>query len=252
MSRPVSKLHTLPSGLAHALPTIVPRSTLRWVVRLCPFILMCFPLNQGRAENQAYDLGSRALAATPDLEQGERLYQRSCKRCHDAGGSGNDNRELPRLAGQQRIYLLNQLVQFITLDRYAPAMHRVLARPPLLDPQSLSDLSAYLAAQPPDSHGEHGDPHWLGLGRILYNLRCAECHGAHGEGNAQGPIPAVGGQNYSYLLGQLNGFVMGHRAKVETDLITAVRSLSANDMKAVADFMSRMPQSADPRYGVVF
>jgi hypothetical protein len=35
-------------------------------------------------------------------------------------------------------------------------------------------------------------------------------------------------------------------------LITAVRSLSANDMKAVADFMSRMPQSADPRYGVVF
>ena len=101
-------------------------------------------------------------------------------------------------------------------------------------------------------HGEHGDPHWLGLGRILYNLRCAECHGAHGEGNAQGPIPAVGGQNYSYLLGQLNGFVMGHRAKVETDLITAVRSLSANDMKAVADFMSRMPQSADPRYGVVF
>jgi hypothetical protein len=35
-------------------------------------------------------------------------------------------------------------------------------------------------------------------------------------------------------------------------LINAVNSLSADDMKAVADFMSRMPQSVDPHYGVVF
>jgi cytochrome c553 len=128
-------------------------------------------------------------------------------------------------------------------------MHRVLAQPPLQDPRSLSDLTAYLAAQPADSHGEHGDPHRLGRGRSLYDLRCAECHGAHGEGNAQGPIPAVGGQNYTYLLNQLNGFAVGHRAKAESDMIAAVRSLSANDKEAIADFISRMPQSADPRYG---
>jgi len=252
MPRPVSKLLTLPSGLAHALKAIVSRSALQGVMRLCPLIVMCLQPNQGRAQNQAYELSSQALAASPDLQQGAGLYQRFCKHCHDAGGSGNGHREVPRLAGQQRIYLLNQLVQFITLDRYAPSMHRVLARPPLLDPQSLSDLSAYLAAQPPDSHGEHGDAHRLGLGRILYNRRCAECHGAHGKGNAQGPIPVVGGQNYTYLLNQLNGFAVGHRAKVESELLSAVRSLSANDMEAVADFMSRMPESVDPHYGVVF
>jgi cytochrome c553 len=252
MPRPVSKLLTLPSGLTHALKAVMSRSALQWVVRLCPLIVMCLQPNPGRARSQAHELSSHALATTPDLEQGKALYQRFCERCHDAGGSGNRNREVPRLAGQQRIYLLNQLAQFITLDRYAPSMHRVLARAPLLDPQSLSDLSAYLAAQPPDSHGEHGDPHWLGLGRILYNLRCGECHGVHGEGNAQGPIPAVGGQNYTYLLNQLNGFAVGHRAEVESDLLTAVRALSADDMKAVADFMSRMPESVDPHYGVVF
>jgi cytochrome c553 len=219
---------------------------------LVPLIAMCLQPNPGRAQSQAYGLAAQALAASPDPERGKALYQQFCERCHDAGGSGNRNREVPRLAGQQRIYLLNQLAQFITLDRYAPSMHRVLARPPLLDPQSLGDLSAYLAAQPPDSHGEHGDPHWLGIGRILYNLRCAQCHGTHGAGNAQGPIPAVGGQNYTYLLNQLNGFAVGHRAKVESDLLTAVRSLSANDMKAVADFISRMPESVDPHYGVVF
>jgi cytochrome c553 len=252
MPRPVSKLLTQPAGLAHALNAVVSRSTLNWVVRLCPLLVVCLQPNQSRAQSQTYELTTQALATTADLERGKALYQRICERCHDAGGSGNRDREVPRLAGQQRIYLLNQLVQFITLDRYAPSMHRILARPPLLDPQSLSDLSAYLAAQPPDSHGEHGDPHWLGLGRILYNLRCAQCHGTYGEGNAQGPIPAVGGQNYSYLLGQLNGFAVGHRTKVESDLLAAVRSLSTNDTKAVADYMSRMPESVDPHYGVVF
>jgi cytochrome c553 len=62
--------------------------------------------------------------------------------------------------------------------------------------------------------------------------------------------PAIGGQNYTYLLDQLNGFAVGHRAKVENDLLTAVRSLSVNDMKALADYMSRMPESADPHYGL--
>ncbi len=252
MPRPVSKLLTVPSGLAHALKAVVSRSALQWGVRLCPLLVMCLQPNQSRAQSQTYELTTQALATTADLEQGKALYQRFCERCHDTGGSGDRSRDVPRLAGQQRIYLLNQLAQFITLDRHAPSMHRVLVRPLLLEPQSLSDLSAYLAAQPPDSHGEHGDPHWLGLGRILYSLRCAECHGVHGEGNAQGPIPAVGGQNYTYLLNQLNGFAVGHRAKVESDLLTAVRSLSADDMKAVADYMSRMPESVEPHYGVVF
>jgi cytochrome c553 len=252
MPRPIAKLLILASGGARALTALMSRSALPWVLRLCPLIVLCLQANVARAQSPTHELITHALAASADLEQGEALYQRFCQRCHDAGGSGDRNREIPRLAGQQRIYLVNQLAQFITLDRYAPPMHRVLARPPLSDPQSLNDLSAYLAAQPPDLHGEHGDPHWLGLGRILYNLRCAQCHGVHGEGNAQGPIPAVGGQNYTYLVNQLKGFAVGHKGKVESDLLTAVRSLSANDMEAVADFMSRMPDSVDPHYGVVF
>ena len=81
---------------------------------------MCLQPNPGRAQSQAYELSTQALAASADLEQGKALYQRFCKRCHDAEGSGTGDREVPRLAGQQRIYLLNQLAQFITLDRYAP------------------------------------------------------------------------------------------------------------------------------------
>ncbi len=181
------------------------------------------------------------MAATPDLAHGADLYQHYCKHCHSSRGAGTGDREFPRLAGQQRLYLLNQLTQFISLNRYGPQMHRVLAQ--VAEPQSLSDLSAYLAAQTPDPYGEHGDWHQIGRGRSLYNAHCAQCHGSRGEGRAEGPIPAVGSQNYTYLATQLEGFAAGHRSKVDTDLMTAVRALSARDLEALADFMSRMPQS---------
>lgn len=198
-----------------------------------------------------HDLMERALAATPDLKRGADLYERNCARCHDARGSGTGERQYPQLAGQQRQYLLNQLVQIIALDRFAPKMHEVLISNALDDPQALSDLTAYLAAQPHDPHGEHGDPHRIGRGRALYNERCARCHGALGAGQAHGVVPAIEGQNYSYLVTQLRGFAAGHRSKSEPELNQAMAALSENDIDAVADFISRLPQSADSEYGKV-
>jgi cytochrome c553 len=203
------------------------------------------------SDESAHALKDRALAATPDIAHGRALYEHHCIRCHEARGSGGGDREIPQLAGQQRLYLLTQLAQIIALDRSAPKMHRVLARRGLSDPQALSDVTAYLAAQPHDSHGEHGDALRLGRGRELYNARCAACHGALGNGRAEGAIPAIAGQNYTYLVDQMNGFAAGHRSKADPAVIDAVSKLAPDDMRAVADFMSRLPESADARYGGV-
>jgi cytochrome c553 len=203
------------------------------------------------SDRSAYGLLDRAVAATPDVAHGEVLYEHYCSRCHETRGSGGREREFPQLAGQQRQYLLTQLVQIIASDRVAPKMHPVLARGALAEPQALSDLTAYLAAQPHDPHGEHGDGHRLGRGRELYNARCAQCHDALGAGQSQGPIPAIAGQNYTYLVSQLKGFAAGHRPKAGPEVIDAVNKLSPNDVRAVADFMSRLPDSAEPQYGVV-
>ncbi|HMK87607.1 MAG TPA: c-type cytochrome [Steroidobacteraceae bacterium] len=196
------------------------------------------------------DLMSRATAAVPDLTHGAQIYAQHCIGCHRSRGNAEGDRQYPQLGGQQERYLLEQLVQFVTLGRYAPKMHQILTAADLADPQTLRDLSAYLAAQPHDPHGEHGDAHRLGRGRQIYDQSCAECHGARGEGRAQGPIPAISGQNYTYLLTQLEGFAAGHRSRAEPAAIDAVRRLSRDDIRAVADFISRMPASLDPSYGV--
>ena len=209
---------------------------------------MCFQLAVA-SDPSPHGLLDRAVAATPDVAHGEVLYKRYCSRCHEARGSGGGEREFPQLAGQQRQYLLTQLVQIIALDRVAPKMHQVLARDALAEPQALSDVTAYLAAQPHDSHGEHGDGHRLGRGRELYDARCAQCHGALGAGQPQGPIPAIAGQNYTYLVSQLKGFAAGHRSKAQPEVIDAVSKLTPNDVSAVADFMSRLPDNADLQDG---
>jgi len=201
----------------------------------------------GFAADASPALLDRALAATPDVAHGQAVYERYCIRCHEARGSGGGEREVPQLAGQQRQYLLAELTQIIATDRVAPKMHQVLAQPDLSNPQVLSDVTAYLTAQPHDTHGEHGDALRLGRGRELYNARCATCHGALGDGRVQGAIPAIAGQNYTYLVDQMKGFAAGHRSKADPAVIDAVSKLAPDDMRAVADFMSRLPQSADAR-----
>jgi hypothetical protein len=47
----------------------------------------------------------------------------------------------------------------------------------------------------------------------------------------------------------MNGFAAGHRSKADRAVIDAVGKLAPDDRRAVADFMSRLPESADARYG---
>jgi cytochrome c553 len=48
---------------------------------------------------------------------------------------------------------------------------------------------------------------------------------------------------------QLHGFAAGHRSKASPELIDAMGKLSSDDVLAVADFLSRLPQSAGAAYG---
>jgi cytochrome c553 len=130
-------------------------------------------------------------------------------------------------------------------------MHEILQQASVNDAQSLRDMSFYLAIQRQETHGEHGDGRNLARGRSLYTSLCSRCHGEFGQGSEQGPIPAVGGQNYTYLREQVNSFIGGHRSMVDPAAMNTVYRLSQDDVRAIADFISRMPASVDVHYGVI-
>jgi cytochrome c553 len=187
----------------------------------------------------------KAQALTPDPRRGERLYIEYCSVCHRRSGWGNGPREVPSLAGQQDLYLLEQLIEFSVLDRKKAQMHTVVSRPELADPQAWRDVAAYAAQRPRNPSPERGDGTQLPVGEQVYTHSCATCHGENGEGSAEDLIPAIGGQQYRYLLIRLRNFTQAHdgqqgSAGVEPAVINLLARLTPTELEAVADYASRL------------
>jgi cytochrome c553 len=190
------------------------------------------------------------LALQPDLRSGEHLYIQYCSACHQRSGWGNGPREVPTLAGQQDSYLLEQLLQFSNLERKKDEMHEVVAKPQIASPQSLRDVSAYIASKPRNPRSGGGDGTQLPAGERVFAQSCVICHGKDGEGNRDDLIPAIGGQQYGYLLVRLNHFARQHGAieqgAMEPAVIKLLADLSPSERKAVADYVSRLPALQAP------
>ncbi len=193
----------------------------------------------------------KAMALTPDPKSGEHLYIQYCAACHRRNGWGSGPREVPTLAGQQDVYLLEQLIQFSVQDRKKVEMHEVVSKPELASAQSRRDVSAYAANRPRNPSPDRGDGTQLPTGERVYTQSCAICHGKNGEGNSADLIPAIGGQQYGYLLVRLHHFSQDHGAQqhsagIEPAVINMLSRLSPTELKAVADYTSRLPALRAP------
>ena len=193
----------------------------------------------------------KAMTLTPDPQSGEHLYIQYCSACHLRSGWGNGPREVPALAGQQDVYLLEQLIQFSEGERKKNEMHEVVTKPEVASPQVLRDVSSYVAHLPRNRTPEPGDGAQLQTGERLYAQSCLICHGKNGGGNADDLIPAIGGQQYRYLLVRLRHFAQDHGAQqpsagVEPAVVNFLSRLSPEEIKAVADYTSRLPALRGP------
>lgn len=195
-------------------------------------------------EGRTEELVSRALALSPNEKSGKDLYEEHCVSCHGAAAQGDAAQVIPALAAQLPIYLIKQLVDMTEGGRDVPEMHRVASRKALTAPQAIRDVATYVSHLPRNSAAEHGDGNDLPTGRRYYQGLCAFCHGEQGEGNAAHATPAVRGQHYSYLLAQMRKLSAMHRYSVNVEIAEALDGLPFDRATAVADYMSRLPDSS--------
>jgi cytochrome c553 len=168
------------------------------------------------------------------------LFEKHCVGCHGADASGDVERMIPALAGQRRAYVIKQLADFTEHERYATEMHRVVKREEIHDPQSWADLAQYINTMSIKGRKQMGDGVNLSLGEASYRQNCETCHGADGRGDDDGFVPSVRNQHYAYLLGETRALATGHRFNIEPDLMRFLNSLDADEMRGLADYMSRM------------
>lgn len=121
-----------------------------------------------------------------------------CVQCH--AKDGNSARAyVPKIAGQNPLYILEQLEKFADGRRQHYVMAQ-LARN--FSGEDMVGLTLYFTENPMTKAG--ADPKLAAKGKPLYDEHCAECHGADGRG-VEG-YARIAGQQPEYMRTALRGY----------------------------------------------
>ncbi len=154
---------------------------------------------------QGLELMRLELAIPPSARELQAKIE-YCQICHQPLGQGSHGvPPIPRLAGQQIEYFVNQLRAFMEHRRLHPIMINVAQ---FLGPAMQRALAEHFRGLNPKPLG--GAPRELvAVGKKIYEEGaadanvppCAFCHGREAKGN--GPFPRLAGQLYDYVINKL-------------------------------------------------
>ncbi|WP_456375308.1 c-type cytochrome [Thiolapillus sp.] len=188
----------------------------------------------------AMGLLSLAVSAqSANLELAKSIVKEKCHLCHGEEGEAS-SAIYPRLAGQNRIYLIKQLKNFRDGKRKSETMNEMAAG---LKDEAIEALAEYFSSKPALSHRVR-DKLFASVGEYIFRKgnkysgipACKSCHGEHGEGNEQ--LPRLAGQHKRYVSDQLQAF--GERARTNDNAImhTVASKLTEMEREAVALYVS--------------
>lgn len=207
------------------------------------------PANQPSAPAAATPSAAEAFPFAKGSAQAGATKAAICTACHGPNGNST-NPEWPRLAGQNAVYVAEQLRLFRSGARDNPVMKPMVAN---LSDQDISDLAVYFEAQTPT--GLEADPSYWKQGQQLYVHgdpahdvpACSACHGPDGRGNLAAGYPALRAQQSVYVVKQLNDYASGARykgaAKPEQAsrngeiMLTLAKRLSPADIRDLASYV---------------
>lgn len=186
--------------------------------------------------------GARADVANVEMVRAKEIVARNCYSCHGPTGLSSTT-QFPKLAGQNVEYLTKQMFNFQSRARRSVVMEEQMAG---LSGNDIEALASYFSRQQlvPDrisdrSLSEHGRSiYFSGIPRAGVSA-CASCHGPAARGAMM--LPRLAGQHAIYLERQLQAFIERSRTNDRARMHIVARGLGAEDIKAVAYFLSGMP-----------
>lgn len=166
---------------------------------------------------------------------------RVCRGCHKADAAGVTDGTYPRLTGQHASVVIKQVTEVRAGVRINPKMEPFSADH-AVSPQEIADIAVFLASiESPRENGK-GDGDFVAKGKKLYEEgKCMKCHGRDGEGNAEKAYPVIAAQHYGYLKREMEYIQKGIRGNSHPDMVKAIRHYKHEDIEAMADYLSRLP-----------
>ena len=181
----------------------------------------------------------KALALTPNIEKGLEIY-RSCALCHMPEGWGLPGGTVPQIAGQHRTVVIKQLADIRAGNRDSVVMLPYATVEAIGSAQAVADVAGYIDTLEISVENGKGPGRELELGQRLYGEKCARCHGAAGEGNADEAVPRIQAQHYNYLVREFASIQEGRRKNANAEMVKQVHDVTEPQRVAVLDYVSRL------------
>jgi cytochrome c553 len=190
-------------------------------------ILPAHAQSPDRLKSVLAESGSRNAA----IEAGRKASS-FCSNCHGADGNSKLS-EVPNLAAQNPIYLLNQVNKFYTGERKDQWMEPAIR---LLNETERLNIVAYYASQRVTPAGSA--PPAETKGRDIYLTRCAPCHGPQAYGSER--FPRLAGQQHAYVVQSLTRYRDRTGTRMEPEMLAMTAPLKDADIRALADYLSAL------------
>ena len=159
-----------------------------------------------------------------------------CTMCHGARGLSEANS--PNLAGQYRIAIYKQLVDFKTGARVSAVMAPLVADLSDADMRDLADYYAYLPRLTDSS--AINPPRIVASGAPLRGI--APCGACHGEVGAKASAAWLEGQPVAYLRTQLEAFASGARHNdIDEQMRNVARVMTPQEIDAASRYYAEHP-----------
>ena len=173
--------------------------------------------------------------SAPDAVAGKAKAQ-VCNACHgELGISAVPG--VPHLAAQPPLSVFYQLLQFREQRRKGGGMEVTVAQ---LSDTDMRDIAAHYAALPAPPAQAGGDAGKIARGQVIAQQQyCSSCHGAQLQG--QKHVPRLSGQSSEYFSHQLRNLRSGARADMDGTMGSAARSLTDEEIEAMAVYAASLP-----------
>jgi cytochrome c553 len=181
----------------------------------------------------------KVLAARQDRKVQEQAYKLGaklapfCANCHGPAGH-SVLPEVPNLAAQNTVYVLNQLNKFHDGRRSGNFFMEGLVRGMSNDERF--GLAVYYTDQEP-ANFKVNDPVLAEKGRVLYEDGCKRCHGETGAGSERNS--RIAGQHPDYLNMSIKRY-RENKIRSETRMFKATRSLTDDEIRALSAYIGSL------------
>ncbi|QSN64568.1 cytochrome c [Caballeronia sp. M1242] len=158
-----------------------------------------------------------------------------CAACHGQNGNSTSG-DYPSLAGQSSRYIFLQLRDFKAGRRSDPRMSPMAAN---LSSEDMHDLADYFAAQTLAPTDFKADPVKVEAGKKKSDeVLCTMCH--LGGFKGQNEIPRVAGQQYAYIVKQLQDFREKKRTNDAGNMTSVTKNLTDADIENLANYVANL------------